>query len=621
MRRVNSSIVVDFNTEKGLDNVDRTYFAYIPLENMACYAVAESYDGDNDIDSAKLAVESVLTAFERNPSFRNLKQYIKYAHDQIVANSVKNMLQTAITVVVSDYTRIRYASCGNIKLYLLSDSAFYLKSETQTYYQHAADEYGLDKAPVAENKNLLQYLGKKNGPRPFVSKKLELLEESTLLFATCSFWERVDDVELLDAYEESDHESFLSNIQELYLLTQLHDPSIKSYALASLFIEKTFKEDTAKKKKRRRIMMIAAAAAVVLAIIVYIIISMLRAGDRQAMAEIERLDFEGIRYSNYGNYPMAFEQYDKAKELTGKLRNNLQYTQDKRSLTAMIAERWHLYNSIKIGDEYLASGEYFDALKAYQDAQNAYYDLYEGADILSELMVSGILSDKIGQANIYIEIHDLIRMGEMYEVDEMYLEALACFEEAEGIVKTIGDLALRKELITRIFETNRKINSSIETNLIRNLQALMKKAENSLDFDKALQYCEIILGVYEDLGVTDSQSQEDKERIEGKIRLDSDVASFIERAQKAESENRFEDAIREYETVLDLFKDMEIGVGHARYLGVRDEIVRIYVLIEEQIAQENAAQGGEPGAEAGGAAGGAAAEGEAGGQALEAADG
>ncbi|MCL1976059.1 MAG: hypothetical protein FWG61_07875 [Firmicutes bacterium] len=582
MRRLNSSIIVDFYSEKGIDSVGRTYFAYVPLENMVCYAVAESYDSDNDINSAKLAVESVLTAFERNPSFKNLKRYIRYAHDQIVANSVKNILETAITVVVSDYTRIRYASCGNIKFFLLNDNAFYLKSKTQTYYQFAAKEFGLDKAPPAENKNLLQYLGQKKHLRPYVSKKIELLEESTMLFTTCGLWERLDDVEILDAYEESKPDKLISNIQELYLLTQLKNPAIRSYTLASLFVEKTFKEDTIKKKKRRRIMIIALIVVLILAIIASIVISIMRARDRHALAEIEKLDSEGIRYSNYGNYSMAYEQYEKASELTGNLKNNLQYVKAKSAITILIAERWHLYNSIMNGDKHMESANYHDAQKAYQDAQDAYFDAYEAADIHSGLMVSEILSDKLNQVRKYIAADDLIKIGEMYEVEELYQEALAYYGEAEDIVKTMGDLALRKELITLIFEADRKMNSSVEANFIRNVKALMERAEGNLNYELALQYCEFIIEVYNDLGITDNQSQEDKKRIERKIDLDKDAEDYIKRARTAVAASRYDDAIRDYETVLELYGEMDIGVEHERYRNIVEDIVSTVAIMEEE---------------------------------------
>ena len=599
MRKVNSTIKVDFNSEKGGDNADKTYFAYIPLENMVCYAAAESYDGDNDINSAKLAVESVLTAFERNPSFKNLKQYIRYAHDQIVANSVKDKLEAAITVVVSDYTRIRYASCGNIKLFLISDNAYYLKGETQTYYQHAADEYGLDKAPISENKNLSQYLGKKNGVRPYISPKIDLYEESTILFATCSFWERVDEVELLDAYEESDPDTLLGNLQELYLLTQLKDPAIKHYTLASLYVEKTFKEDTANKKKRRRLIIIAVSIVIILAIILLIVVSIMRSGDRRAMAEIERLDNEGIRYSNYGYYIKALEQYEKANELTGKLKNNLQYVKAKRTLTDTIAERWHLFNSIMVGDGYMERDDYSNALKAYQDAQAAYHEVYERADTHSGLMVSDILTEKIKHAKKYITVGDLTELGEAYELSELYQEAIARFREAEDIVKTMGDLTLRKELMTLIFEAERKLHNSIQDRLIYSIRVLMIREEDNLNFELAMKYCEVILDLHKELDIIDSQILDDQTRIKEKSQLNQQADEYIEKAKTAtaaaaaarnpgDRAEEYEKAVDAYSAVLGIYGEMGISTGHEQVIRIANEMNRIDKIIQDTYAAEQA---------------------------------
>ena len=580
MRRENSSIKVDFFSEKGAEKINKTYFGYVPLEDMACYAVAEGYDGDRDINSAKLAVESVLTAFERNPSFWNLRKYIRYAHDEILANSVKNKLEVAITVVVTDYTRIRYASCGNIKFFLFSENTFYLKSETQTYYQNAVEEYGADKAPDSEYKNLIQYLGMSGFLRPFVSPKIEIPEECTMLFATCNFWERVDDIELLDAYEESDTGGFLSNLQEMYLLTQLGNPELKNYTIATLFVEKTFKEDTAKKKKRNRFIILGIVALCVIVAVLFVVISILRASDRRAISEIERLDSEGIRYSNYGNYSMAYEQYVKASELTGKLSNNLQFIKEKSALSAMIAERWHLFNSVIVGDEYMEGGEYQKALKSYEDAQTAYDDLYETAGIHSGLMVEDILTGKIKWASDYIEIDYLKKTGEMFDTEELYQDALDYFRQAESIVKKVGDLTLRKELMDLIFESTRKMNSDVEVNFIRNIQTLMKRAEDRLDYKQALQYCEFIIDIYYDLGISDNQSIEDRTRIEKNIGLDQRSVEQKKLAETAMQASRYDEAILEYENLLDIYDDMNISKTNERYVSVVREIAMINSIIE-----------------------------------------
>ena len=568
MRRENSSILVDFDSEKGMDNIDRTYFAYVPLEDMACYAVAESYDNDKDINSAKLAVESVITAFERNPSFRNLRQYIRYAHDQLLANSVKSKLEVAITIVVTDYTRIRYASCGNIKLYLLCENAFYHKSETQTYHQNAANEFGVDKAPISENKNLIQYLGMKGFPRPHISPKIDLLEETTILFATCSFWERMEDIEILDAYEESKPDSFVSNIQEMHLLTQLQNPAIKSYTLASLFVEKTFKEDTAKKKKRRRNILIGIAMVVVLVVVAFIVFSIIRASDRHALAEIERLDREGIRYSDNGNYSMAFEQYKKANELADKLRSNFQFSQEKQAKRELIADRLLLFSNINSGDENLESGNYSKALDDFNNAQAADNRLYETTNEHSGIKIEERMSDRVNIAVSLIQASEYIKMGKSYDAQRQYQRALDNFEEAEKIAEQIGDLELRMVLMPLILETEKKLQEEVESGFISYIRSLMKKAIDNMDYKRAENYNEIIIKLYEDMNVTDNQSLEDRDSISEKIKLNEDTQHFINEAMTAEKESRYSDAEKHYDTVIGLYDEMGVNPYHEQYLKI-----------------------------------------------------
>ena len=572
MRRQNSSIVVDFFSEKGLDKANRTCFAYVPLENMVCYAVAESYDSDNDINSAEMAVDAVLVAFERNPSFRNLKRYIDYANEQLVANSVKNKLETAITVVVSDYTRIKYASCGNIKFFLLSDNAFYAKSETQTYYQFAAREYGLDKAPRSENKNLTQYLGQAAKIKPFVSKKIDLLEESTMLFATCGIWERVDDVEILDAYEESEPDKFLGNVQELYLQTQLKNPAIGSYTLASLFVEKTFKEDVNKKKKRRRYMIIAA----IVLLILLIVVAILRIVDSNAIAEIKKLDNEGIRYAKYGNYQMAFEQYDKAKNLTDKLRRDLQYIGEKRALRNDMADKKDLFYGITDGDEQRENGKYSEAKDDYDNAKTASDSISEKPENNPWLSaVIDKLDSRLEQIAIYIWADSLIKDGNLYEADELYSYAKDRYKEAEDTIKQIGDFTLRKELRALIHEMDIKIIDSADTDSLSYVKATMEEAEKNLDYSKAQRYCKYLIEILGDMGSPDSSAQEDMIRIKDKSSWNEEADRYINEAVQAAKQGRYENAVSSYEMALELFGKMGIDIGHAKYRDIYEEKERL----------------------------------------------
>lgn len=519
MRRMNSAVQTRFISEKGSDKTGKTYFAYVPLEQMACYAVAESYDSDTDINSAKLAVESVLVAFERNPSFRALNRYIQYAHDQIVLHSVKNKLEVAVTVVVTDYTRIRYACCGNIKFFVLSENSFYVQSETQTYYQHASKQYGADKVSPSENKNLLQYLGKKGRPKPYISKKILLPEACTMLFATCNLWEKVDNIEFLDAYESAKPDEFIANVQELYLSTQFKDP-IKSYTLASMFVEKTFKEDTAKIKKRRFWIVFALSVILLLAIILTVVVLFMRANDRRAMAEIAEIDRIGIRYSQSGNYMRAFDQYTLAGENANNLNmRNWQFIGEKKELLDSVQLRLYVFECIQDGDASMGSGKYELAKTSYESA-------FSAARTVPELMLTDMLSDKLEMMRQYQYIENLILTGEMYDNVEMYNNALVSYMQADEIAKTLNDFNMRNELLGRIFNVRKKTQDKVE-------ETAQQKADTQLTVEEL-----------------EKQAEWDEKFKESELHK---IAALEARLAGNNAE-----AMREYQMVLDIYRELEI---------------------------------------------------------------
>ena len=308
MRNLNSKLVMDFISEQGYDSIEKTYVAYTPLENYVCIAIAESYDNETEENSAQLAVEAVLTAFEKKPSLKRLREYIRYANEQILLHSTRSQLKVSLTVLVSDYTRMRYAYCGNTRIYILYENLLTHVSKTQTKYQQLLEQDQEDSPDPQEIHNLTEYLGREKSVRPFVSKMTALTEGSTVLFATSNLWGRLSEIEILDAYEYTKTgREFLEILQELLLsLQEEHDQRMGSFTAAFLYIEKTFKEDVQKKKKKKRMIWTLLIVLAVLAVIFLVTILCIRAMDRKKIAEIEKHDTRGVRYLTYGNYDKAY---------------------------------------------------------------------------------------------------------------------------------------------------------------------------------------------------------------------------------------------------------------------------------------------------------------------------
>ena len=158
MRNLNSKLVMDFISEQGNDPIEKTYVAYTPLSDYFCIAIAESYDNETEENSAKIAVEAALTAFEKKPSFKRLREYIQYANEQVILHSTRSQLKVSLTVLVSDYTRMRYAYCGNTRIYILYENLFTHISKTQTTYQQLSEDSGEEEPDREEIHNLTEYL-------------------------------------------------------------------------------------------------------------------------------------------------------------------------------------------------------------------------------------------------------------------------------------------------------------------------------------------------------------------------------------------------------------------------------------------------------------------------------
>ncbi len=487
MRNLNSKLVMDFISEQGYDSIEKTYVAYTPLEKYVCIAVAESYDNETEENSAQLAVEAVLTAFEKKPSLKRLREYIRYANEQILLHSTRSQLKVSITVLVSDYTRMRYAYCGNTKLFILYENIFTHISKTQTKFQQMLEEEGEDRPEPEEIHNLTEYLGREKHVRPFVSKRMELTEGSTILFATSNLWGRLSEIEIQDAYEYTKTgREFLEILQELLLsLQEEHDQRMGSFTAAFLYIEKTFKEDVQKKKKKKRMIWIAIIIPVVIFLLISIVIICIRALDRRKIREIEKLDQRGVRYMDYANYNKALTEYEQAvKQAEALSLNNWQYIEEKRELSETVTDREAILTLYQEAEAAFLAGEYEQALKLYEQIQKE--AVYQGFDSLS-----ADAEAKTEEITARLQIMQYISLGDMYDSTEDYDEALFQYHRALNELSKMMDLQLQGDVQAKIFAIRQKQKENIQAEEAAKQEAAQQKeeeeaAEKAAAADKAV---------------------------------------------------------------------------------------------------------------------------------------
>lgn len=473
MRNLNSKLVMDFISEQGYDSIDKTYVAYTPLENFVCIAIAESYDNETEENSAQLAVEAVLTAFEKKPSLKRLREYFRYANEQVMLHSTRSQLKVSLTVLVSDYTRMRYAYCGNTRLFILYENILTHVSKTQTKYQQLKEEDGEEQIDPEEIHNLTEYLGREKYVRPFVSKVLELTEGSTILLATSNLWGGLSEIEILDAYESTNTgREFLEILQELLLsLQEERDQRMGSFTAAILYIEKTFKEDVQKKKKKKRMIWMAVAIPVVLFIIVSIVILCIRAWDRRKIKEIEKSDQRGVRYMNYSNYDKALTVYEEAVKQAETLSlNNLQYLDEKNELIDTVTDREAILTLYQEAEAAVLGGKYEQAVKLYAQIQKE--AVYQGFDTLS-----ADAEKKVEQITARLQIMQYISLGDLYNSTEDYEEALFQYNRALNELTRMIDLELQGDVQAKIFAIHQKQKEDAEAQEAAKKEEEQQKAE------------------------------------------------------------------------------------------------------------------------------------------------
>ena len=102
MRKQNSDFEARFISEEGSRLKNRDYFGYVELDEFACYVIADGITEITDVESARLAIETVILSFQENPSLskRAVKRLLKRANRALLGKESDRRLKASITVVV-----------------------------------------------------------------------------------------------------------------------------------------------------------------------------------------------------------------------------------------------------------------------------------------------------------------------------------------------------------------------------------------------------------------------------------------------------------------------------------------------------------------------------------------
>lgn len=587
MRKQNAEFKTAFTSEASdLKNTD--YFGFVELDQYACYVMADGIDDQIDGISAKLAVSAAIAAFQEAPSMskRRMLSCLRAANKALLEAKSKMNLKASIMIVVTDYSKMRYGHAGNIRLSVYRDGflKYFSKDQSLTSDLVDAEEITPDKVATHEERNnLYSYLGQGSDFQPQISKKLKLTNADAILLYTRGIWENVDEGEIKDVIADAtdDPEKTVNDIEDLLLSRQPQD--LHKYTLAAIFANKVYIDPNKKRKIRKVIMTII---PIVTAIAVITLVLLIR--HNQRMNKIDKMELsylKTIEYIQADNYIRAEEECKDALKLAQELKD--------KKMIKELGNYQILIETVISADEALDNENYTDALKLFQQAgKRARYTDNIGADYIN---------DRLEQTANYMEVYDLIRLGDTLaqnlqydEAEEKYLEAKSLagkiyFDEGrtdamEALEKLYTD---QKEEQKAQAEKANELNQKQESGA--NYMSLGDKAYAQGDYETAKVNYLSAKQTFKDLGddvqvkAAEEKIKATKSKIKQKETLEKEAEDYINQATDSINDEDYTTAKKYYLLAKDIYATL-------KNQDKVDEITRKMELLdikeEEKVKQE-----------------------------------
>ncbi|HYH05269.1 MAG TPA: serine/threonine protein phosphatase, partial [Bacillota bacterium] len=438
MRKTNSEFNSSFVSEPGTFITNKSYFAFVELDDMACWIAADGLDSDEEKESAQMAVHRIFESFMEKPTISRYKirQYIQNAHNLLQAESRNVRLKAGLIMLVTDYSKIVWAVAGNARLYHFRRGIYNFRSKDQTLAQLLVDSGKIDEEELndhEERNNVINYLGKSSAFKPFISRKYRLADGDMMLLCNSGFWENMTVEEINEVLPDAkDAEECVDNLEEMLLGKQ--NEVLNNYTIAAVYANRVFKETTVDYVSLgKRIAMFALPLLLMLGIGLMInrhmvatrIKNELKVKHEMALKQKKTLDqYEetGDKYVGGEKYQEAVAQYQKALELLVDLNNpkRQEVVKQKNDITMLIID----------GDGFYTAKEYPKALESYMNASRAASGFtYDQKGINS----------RINKTKNIIEAKNLMKQGELAKSRQNYADAKEKFEMAKEIAEQVPD--------------------------------------------------------------------------------------------------------------------------------------------------------------------------------------
>jgi len=398
LRKSNSDFRTAFVSETGSQLVNNDYFAFVELDDYACYVIASGITDFKESQGAKRAVENILLSFQEQPGMSKmaLKRYLQDANDRLVASASREKLRASVVVVVTDYEKMRYASAGNARLRMYRQGRMKIQSKDQSLAQDLVDQ-GKSVTTVAksrERNNLYAYLGKRDDFTPFISPQMKLMDADIISLYTEGIWENVDEGELDDVFVDATNEpqESVDYVEELLLSRQPQD--LRNYTMAAIFVNRVFSDPERARKRRRRIRL--AIAAAVLFLMVGGFFFYRYHAHQTAVREMYAQERRMLAYCSAENFVRAQKECDDCVQKATRLEETAE------------AEKLEAYqqtiDAIVQGDDAFRDKDFETAYDRFQSAK----ELSRQSDMLG----SDYIDHRIHQSGEHLSVDDLISLGD-----------------------------------------------------------------------------------------------------------------------------------------------------------------------------------------------------------------
>lgn len=575
MRKQNSTFKTAFISEAGSGLENNDYFAFVELEKYACYVIADGLNDLPDEESARLATQTIILAFEEHPSIkkRAVLAYLEAANKALSKADSREKLKASVTVVVTDYTKARYGYAGNTRLRFYRDGVVKEQTTDMSLGTQLIKEKDLPEDALSRHEqrnNLYTYLGQGMEFRPYVSKKFRLVNGDIFTLYSRGIWENLDNGELDDVFSEAKDEpqESLDNIEDLLLSKQPGE--LENYTYAAIFVDKVFLDPNRKRRIKKIITMTVVVMAVVL--VVSLVVWLLHRQRQKRVEDMERRYSNMIEYIQDDNYLRAKEECSEALKLAEKLKIKKEIQE--------ISDYQKLIEAVNAADDAYSGGKYDDAQSAYVTAKERSRYADQVADEYIDKQLSHI-TDYLSVFD-YLQLGDtLAAQGDYGRAEEKYLQAKSLatktyFEEGrKEAMEALEAMYASREKAEEADTQEAKEKASNETGATQ-LAADGDKAFAEGDYEGAKAYYAMALEKYQALGDTvhadllqtkiissDQKSEENKQKKE-------QADDFVLAGKEQEAAGNTLEAKKQYLFAKSLYKELKLD----------DRVVEVDGLIE-----------------------------------------